>query len=70
MSAALAYCDLTAGPWDEQMTPEQRLADVEARYGEDDPVTKGLRAAWPELMDDVAKVHALLKQRRVVAQPR
>jgi len=70
VSAALAYCDLTTGPRGEQMTPEQRLADVEARYGEDDPVTMGLRAAWPELMDDVAKVNALLKQRRVVAQPR
>jgi HD superfamily phosphodiesterase len=70
VSAALAFCDLTAGPSGEQMTPEQRLADVEARYGEDDPVTMGLRAAWPELLDDVAKVHALLKQRPVVAQPR
>jgi HD superfamily phosphodiesterase len=70
VSAALAYCDLTAGPRGEQMTPEQRLADVQGRYGEDDPVTRGLRAAWPELMDDVAEVNALLKQRRVVPQPR
>lgn len=70
VSAALAFCDLTTGPTGERMTPKQRLAEVEARYGKDSPVTVGMRAAWPGLMDDVAKVNALLKQRRVVAQPR
>jgi len=70
VSAALAYCDLTAGPQGEEMTPEQRPADVGARYGEDDPVTIGLRTAWPELIEDVAEVNALLEQRRVVAQPK
>ena len=70
VSAALAYCDLTTGPDGQRMTPEQRLADVEARYGKDSPVTIGMRAAWPGLMDDVAKVNALRKQRRLVAQPR
>jgi len=48
VTAALAYCDLTTGPGGERMTPERRLLDVEARYGEDSPVTNGLRAAWPE----------------------
>lgn len=62
VSAALAYCDLTTGPNGELMTPEQRRADVEARYGEDDPVTMGLRAAWPELMDRVDQVEVLRKQ--------
>jgi len=70
VTVALAYCDLTTGPNGELMTREQRLADVETRYGKDSPVTIGMRAAWRGLMDDVAKVNVLLKQRRVVAQPR
>jgi hypothetical protein len=59
VSAALAYCDLTIGPSGEQMTPEQRLSDVEARYGSESPVTRGLRAAWPEMMVAVEQVNWL-----------
>lgn len=72
VSAALAYCDLTAGPNGQRMTPDQRLIDVEARYGEDSPVTNGLRAAWPELMDAIRQVDELRRQPAgsVVAQPR
>jgi hypothetical protein len=72
VSAAVAYCDLTTGPSGERMTPEQRLVDVEARYGEDSPVTNGLRAAWPELMDAIRQVDELRRQpaRSVAAQPR
>ena len=62
VSAALAYCDLTTGPSGERMTPEQRLLDVEARYGADSPVTNGLRAAWPELMDAIRQVDELRRQ--------
>ena len=53
VSAALAFCDLTTGPSGESVTPEERLLDVEARYGESSPVTAGLKAAWPELMDSI-----------------
>jgi hypothetical protein len=72
VSAALAYCDLTTGPSGERVTPEQRLLDVEARYGEDSPVSIGLRAAWPELMDAVRQVDELrrLPAGSVLAQPR
>jgi hypothetical protein len=72
VSAALTYCDLMTGPGGARITPAQRLADVEARYGEDDPVTLGLRAAWPELMDRVDQVEVLRKQPalRVATQPR
>ncbi len=69
VSAALAYCDLTTGPSGEDMTPEQRLVDVEARYGSDDPVTRGMRAAWPELMRDVDQVEGLLNKAATVSQP-
>ena len=72
VSAALAYCDLTTGPSGQWMTPAQRLLDVEVRYGEDSPVTTGLRAAWPELMDAVRQVKAFRTQpaRSVGAYPR
>lgn len=61
VSAALTYCDLTTGPSGERMTPEQRLNDVEARYGAGSPVTQGLGAAWPEL---TAGVHHVERLRR------
>jgi hypothetical protein len=53
------------------MTPAQRLLDVGARYGENSPVTNGLRAAWPELMDTIRQVEALRTQsaRSVGAYP-
>jgi len=66
VSAALAYCDLTTGPSGEPMTPRQRLLDVQVRYGVDSPVTLSLRAAWPELMDAVARVDALRSDADVV----
>ena len=59
VSAALSYCDLTNGPDGERLTPEQRIIDVEARYGADSPVTTGLRAAWPQLLDAVRRVEKL-----------
>jgi len=72
VSAALAYCDLTTGPSGEGLTPAQRLLDVEARYGEDSPVTNGLRAGWPDLMRSVDQVTELRTHPTefVVAQPR
>ena len=60
VSAALAYSDLTTGPDGEAVSPEHRLRDVESRYGEDSPVTNGLLAAWPELMEAMAEVEDLL----------
>ena len=72
VSSALAYCDLTTGPHGERMTPKQRLLDVEARYGEDSPVTGALRTAWPELMEAVEQVRELRSQtaQAVAAYPR
>ncbi len=72
VAVALAYCDLTTGPDGERMTPEQRLVDVAARYGDDSPVTRGLRTGWSELMDAVSQVETLLGQtpQRAAVQPR
>lgn len=62
VSAALAFCDLTTGPSGECMTPEQRLIDVEARYGSESPVTMGLRTGWPELMEAIEQVEMLRRR--------
>ena len=72
VSAALACCDLTTGLSGERMTPEQRLLDVEARYGEDSLVTAGLRASWSELLDAVEQVKELRRQpaQAVAVHPR
>ncbi|CAN5401171.1 HDIG domain-containing protein [soil metagenome] len=55
VTAALAYSDLTTGPDGQRMTPGERLLDVERRYGADSVVAKGLRAAWPGLMELLAE---------------
>ncbi|MEZ5175159.1 MAG: HD domain-containing protein [Acidimicrobiia bacterium] len=72
VSATLAYCDLTTGPSGQRMTPERRLIDIEARYDSGSPVTRGLRTAWPELMEAVERVEALARvdAGAVVSQPR
>lgn len=72
VSAALAYCDLTTGPGGQRTTPQERLIEVVARYGNDSPVSKGLRAAWPELMAAVERVEMFRRQPvgAVVHQPR
>jgi putative nucleotidyltransferase with HDIG domain len=72
VSAALAYCDLITGPSGERMTPERRLIDVGARYGSGSPVTRGLREAWPELMEAVEQLQVLRRRPASVgiAQPR
>ncbi len=62
VTAALTYSDLTTGPIGERMSPGERLLDVAARYGEDSPVTRGLRAGWSELMDIIGQVEALIGQ--------
>ena len=49
LAALLDYCDLTVGPSGESLCPADRLADVVARYGEDDFVSVALREAWPHL---------------------
>jgi HD superfamily phosphodiesterase len=66
VTAALAYCDLTTGPDGESMTPEERLADVQARHGQDSLVALGLRRAWPELMVAVATTEERLRQGRAI----
>jgi HD superfamily phosphodiesterase len=69
VARALDYCDLTVGPKGETMTMNERLDDVEARYGPEHVVTRGLRLAWPRLHCRVAEVTDQLGMARD-AQPR
>jgi putative nucleotidyltransferase with HDIG domain len=45
VSDALAYCDLTTGPAGEPVSVAQRLAEIEARYGEESVVVRALEQA-------------------------
>ncbi|MGH9108672.1 MAG: HD domain-containing protein [Acidimicrobiales bacterium] len=56
----LDYCDLTIGPNGEDMSPDERLADVQNRYGPEHVVTRGLRLAWPRLMEELSETEELL----------
>jgi hypothetical protein len=57
---ALAYCDLTTGPTGVAMAFEDRIAEVERRYGEGDVVT-GLRQAAPHLAAAIARTEQRLR---------
>ena len=52
---ALTYCDLTTGPDGQDMTVDERLDDIEARYGPGHVVTRAVRAAEAELRAAVAR---------------
>jgi hypothetical protein len=43
------------------MTPEERLADVEARHGPNSVVAAGLRQGWLELTEAVGLVEERLQ---------
>jgi HD domain len=66
VSDALTYCDLTTGPAGQQMTLEDRIAEVEQRYGEG-AIVDALRQATPFLMDAVERTKDRL--RRHTSQP-
>jgi hypothetical protein len=61
---ALWFVDMTTGPNGQDLTVEQRLAEIRERYGPDDVVTRFWRRAEPELVQAVRRT-----QRRLQAQP-
>lgn|SRR5262245_25028682 len=63
---ALTYCDLTTGPTGLPMTLDDRVAEVEQRYGPGDIVT-ALRLATPYLAGAVARTEERLRQRGLSA---
>jgi hypothetical protein len=61
VSDALTYCDLTTGPTGIPMTFEDRIAEVERRYGEGE-IVDALREATPFLMGAVERTKDRLRQ--------
>jgi hypothetical protein len=66
VAAALIYCDLTTGPQGNPMRFDDRVAEVFARYGEDNLVSEALRRARPHLAAAVEATQELLRRRGVV----
>lgn len=64
LAAALAYCDITTGPQGEDVTLDERIAEVGVRRGQDSIVYRALVAARPELEEAV-----LLTSRRLAELP-
>jgi hypothetical protein len=61
VSDALTYCDLTTGPTGLPMTFEDRVAEVEQRYG-DGEIVDALRQATPYLVGAVERTMDRLRQ--------
>jgi hypothetical protein len=62
LTRLLTYCDMTTGPHGEPFTLDERLAEVERRYGPEHVVTRSLcYAARPWLEECVAWTEAALR---------
>jgi hypothetical protein len=61
---ALWFADMTTGPDGQDMTIQERLDEIRARYGADDVVTRFWRRAEPELLEAVQRT-----ERRLARQP-
>lgn len=57
---ALWYCDAVTGPDGTRVTPEDRWAEVEQRYGPEHLVTRFIQEARPELMGAVERTRERL----------
>jgi putative nucleotidyltransferase with HDIG domain len=60
LNAALTYCDMTTSPHGRPMPVGQRLADIRARYGPGDPVSRAIARSAPQLAAAVAQVTSKL----------
>jgi len=57
---ALCYCDMTTSPDGEQVQVGDRLVEIRGRYGPDDPVTRFVELAAPEILATAGRVEELL----------
>ncbi|MFF5054719.1 HDIG domain-containing metalloprotein [Micromonospora sp. NPDC000663] len=64
VSDALWYADMTTGPDGQDLTVDERLAEIRQRYGPDDVVTRFWQRAEPMLREAVRRT-----ERRLSAQP-
>ena len=63
LTDALAYCDATTGPDGNRVEVGKRLADIQARYGPDHPVSRAVRTAGPNWLASVRRIEELLALR-------
>jgi hypothetical protein len=57
---ALTYCDLTTSPSGARVSVEQRLTEIERRYGEGHAVSVAMRRARPSLLEAVRRTELRL----------
>jgi hypothetical protein len=60
LADALTYCDMVTGPDGQELSVEQRLAEIRTRYGPDDPVSRALARSAPQLTGAVTRVRRKL----------
>lgn len=60
LADALTYCDMTTGPDGQNMTVDQRLAEILARYGPGHLVSRAITTSAPHLSEAVSRVAHLL----------
>ena len=64
LSSVLTFCDMTTSPDGELVPVEGRLAEIEQRYGSEQPVSRSIRRATPTILRAVEQVRARAAQRR------
>jgi hypothetical protein len=69
LADALIYCDMTTGPDGQRMTIEQRLADIHARYGRGDLVTRALARSAPPLGAATSRIARKLSAHSAMPRP-
>lgn len=63
LAGALTYCDMTTSPSGQRLPVEQRLAEIQTRYGAGHVVTRSISIAAPQLSATVARVAGALASR-------
>lgn len=58
----LWFCDMTVGPGGQQLTIEQRLTEIDQRYGPDHLVTRSIARARQDLLSAVRRAEVFLAE--------
>jgi hypothetical protein len=61
LTDALIYCDMTSSPDGDVVTPDERIAEIRTRYGDDSPVGRFIQVADPSLRAAAERVVRLLE---------
>jgi hypothetical protein len=57
---ALTYCDLTTGPEGSRTTVDERVTEIQTRYGSDHVVSRGIRMGLGGFMEIECEIESLL----------